>query len=137
VYSARLSPDSKRPNTRINLPRNADKLAIRVNAYSEPKSGQKLYAGYFFIANGGHCADANDVRLLAFRLQDTYAYYLKVQISTPSVENEREYAEASRKLLNELLPELMLCAPDWEELQRSTVAPGSAGTNDKGSKPRP
>ncbi|MCC6322447.1 MAG: exosortase-associated EpsI family protein [Phycisphaerales bacterium] len=134
VFSARLGPDSKAPNTRINLPRNADEIAMRVNAYSEPKSSKKLYAGYFFIANGGHCADANDVRLLAFRLQDTYAYYLKVQVSTTSVENEAEYVSACRGILGELLPEIMLCAPDWVELQRN-IAAGKDPRASGGSRP--
>ncbi len=133
VFSARLGPDSKVPNTRINLPRDADKLSIRVNPYTEPKSNKSLFAGYYFIANGGHCDNAEDVRLLAFQLQDTYAYYLKVQISTSSVETEEEYVAACRKLLSELLPEIMLCAPDWVELQRglSTATGSQAGEKGK------
>lgn len=133
VYSARLGPDSKVPNTRINLPRNADELAIRVNAYAAPRSSTRMFAGYFFIANGGHCADANDVRLLAFRLQDTYAYYLKVQISTTSVQTEEEYAAACGKLLGELLPEIMLCVPDWVELRRSIAAGRDGAGRAKGA----
>lgn len=131
VFSARLGPNSKLPNTRIYLPRHADELAIRVNPFRDPKNNRSLFAGYFFIANGGHCANANEVRELAFRLQDTYAYYLKVQISTSSVGTEEEYVAACRDLLNELLPEIMLCVPDWVELQRSLAARAAASGGSK------
>jgi hypothetical protein len=92
-------------------------MAIRVNPYIQPGSDRRMFAGYFFIANGGHCANAEEVRLLAFSLQDTYAYYLKVQVSTISVSTAEEYTAACRSLLGELLPEIMLCTPDWPELR--------------------
>lgn len=126
IFSARLGPDSRVPNTRVNLPVNADQLTIRVNPYIHAKSNQRLYAGYFFIANGGHCPNAEDVRLLAFKLEDKYAFYLKVQISTASVTTDEQYAEACSSLLSELLPEIMLCVPDWPELERAAQAPGRA-----------
>lgn len=125
VYSARLIPVPGEPGSRarlrrdrVNLPRDADTLAIRVNPYTHPKEKNKLYAGYFFIANGGHCHRAEDVRLLAFRLTDSYAYYLKVQVSSLSVSSEEEFARAAASLLSELLPDIMLCVPDWVEVLR-------------------
>lgn len=123
VYSARLGPDSRRPGSRVRLPRDADELKIRVNPYTDPKQGRKLYAGYFFIANGGHCSDAETVRLLAFRLTDSYAYYLKVQFSSDSVDSTAEFGQAVSSLLGELLPDISLCVPDWVEVLRGNYPP--------------
>ncbi len=123
IYSARLGPDSRKPGSRVRLPRDADEIKIRVNPYTDPKQGRKLYAGYFFIANGGHCSDAETVRLLAFRLTDSYAYYLKVQFSTDSVDSSAEYGRAVSSLLGELLPDIALCVPDWVEVLRGDYPP--------------
>jgi len=114
MWTARL------PSTgsRVHLPRDADKIAMRVNPYTHPKQKEKLYAGYFFIANGGHCDRAEDVRLLAFRLTDSYAYYLKVQVSSQTVQSEEEFARMSGSLVGELLPDIMRCVPDWVEVLR-------------------
>lgn len=123
IYSARLGADSRRPGSRVRLPRNADTLDIRVNPYTDPKQGRTLYAGYFFIANGGHCSDAETVRLLAFRLTDSYAYYLKVQFSSDSVDSTAEFGQAVSSLLGELLPDIALCVPDWVEVLRGNYPP--------------
>lgn len=123
IFSARLGSDSRRPGSRVRLPRDADELRIRVNPYTDPKQGRTLYAGYFFIANGGHCSDAETVRLLAFQLTDSYAYYLKVQFSTDSVTSTEEFGEAVSSLLSELLPDIMLCVPDWVEVLRGDYPP--------------
>jgi hypothetical protein len=123
VFSARLGPTSRAPGVRVRLPRDADKIEFRVNPYNHPGQNRRLYAGYFFIANGGHCQRAEDVRLLAFRLTDSYAYYLKVQFSSASVKDEQEFARACASLLGELLPDIMLCVPDWVDVLRGDYPP--------------
>jgi hypothetical protein len=123
IYSARLGAMSRSPGVRVHLPRDADQIKIRVNPYTHPKAGTKLYAGYFFIANGGHCDSAEDVRLLAFRLTDSYAYYLKVQVSSTTVKSDEEFAAMASSLLGELLPDIMLCVPDWVDVQRGDYPP--------------
>jgi hypothetical protein len=123
VYSARLGPLSRQPGVRVHLPRDADKIQIRVNPYTHPKQSEKLFAGYFFIANGGHCHRAEDVRLLAFRLTDDYAYYLKVQFSSTTVKDEQEFALLTSSLLSELLPDIMLCVPDWVDVLKGDYPP--------------
>lgn len=138
VYSARLGTGSARAGQRVRLPRDADQIRIRVNPFIHPKEERRLFAGYFFIANGGHCDSAEDVRLLAFNLTDSYAYYLKVQVSSVTVKDEQAYAEAAQSLLSELLPDIMLCVPDWVEVLRGNYPPdnprrGAArGATDKG-----
>jgi hypothetical protein len=123
IYTARFGSFSDRSGLRIRLPRDADRIAFRINPYIYPGGKQKLFAGYLFLANGGHCPSAEDVRQLAFRLTDDYAYYLKVQFSTLSVENEEAFTRACASLLSELLPEMMRCVPDWVEVLRGEYPP--------------
>lgn len=101
---------------RVRLPRDPGSIRLRTSAYPVG-DGQELYAGYFFIANGGHTDSANGVRLLAFKLEDDFAYYLKVQFNSSSVASSEELAELASSLLNELFGEIMLCVPDWIEVQ--------------------
>lgn len=133
IYSARLGPMSSQPGLRVRLPRDADRIAFRFNPYTHPKESRKLYAGYFFIANGGHCHRAEDVRLLAFRLTDSYAYYLKVQVSTHTADSEEEFVQAASSLVGELLPDIMRCVPDWVEVLRGDYPPDNPARGKRAS----
>ena len=119
VFTARTSTKwSDSRGQRVRLPAGIENLRIRTSGYSIPRQGN-IYAGYFFIANGGVVASAEDVRLLAFDLKDDYAFYLKVQFN--AVESERigspeDLVAAASDLLEELLPDIMLCVPDWVEV---------------------
>ncbi len=117
IYRVRASDDR-----RVRLPRNADGLAMRISEYTLP-GDRRLFAGYFFIANGGWVSSAEGVRLLAFNLRDDYAYYLKVQVNSASVESAEELAQAAGSLLGELLGDLMLCVPDWVAVQSGEYPP--------------
>ncbi|MCW5776309.1 MAG: exosortase-associated EpsI family protein [Phycisphaeraceae bacterium] len=130
IYRVRAS-DSRR----VRLPRNAEGLSLRVSEYSLP-GDHRLFAGYFFIANGGWVSSAEGVRLLAFNLDDDYAYYLKVQVNSSSAESAEELAAAAASLLGELFGDLMLCVPDWVSVQtgeypadnpRRAGSPGAGG----------
>ncbi|MBX3359623.1 MAG: exosortase [Phycisphaeraceae bacterium] len=123
VYQARTADDpalTDLPSQRINLPFDAKDIRFRITPFMDPESGRKLYAGYFFIANGGTVSSAEGVRELAFNLTDDYAYYLKVQISSSGVASEEELAAAAGSLLSELLPEIMRCTPDWVSVTSGT-----------------
>lgn len=120
VVSAPTSYDSRysqAPGMRVNLPRHAERIGLRTTEFAEPGSGLRMFAGYFFIANGGVATSAEDVRLLAFDLKDEYAYYLKVQVSSVTVSSAEELAEQASDLISQLLPEIMRCVPDWVEVQ--------------------
>jgi len=84
-----------------------------------------VYAGYFFIANGRTTPTPDRVRLLAFDLRERHAYYCKVQltVSTPSAMTQDQFVEYSARFLNELLPDLMRCLPDWREVESSGAPP--------------
>jgi hypothetical protein len=102
---------------------------MRISDFVDPKSDAVSIIGYFFIANNRLTPSANDVRQLAFRLEDDYAYYVKVQFSVsvgPGGGGPRRVATAAdlarvvggpRGFISELLPEVMLCLPDWVQLE--------------------
>lgn len=119
VFTGRLSNAySDAGGQRVHLPFDPMSISLRVTPFKGPGRDRPLYAGYFFIANGGHKANADEVRLLAFDLKDDYAYYLKVQVSSAEVESAAELAQLASSLLGELLPEIMRCVPDWTAVQQ-------------------
>ncbi len=97
-----------------------NEVNLRITDFADPKTGMVIHSGYFFIANGRLASRAEDVRLLAFNLTDDYAYYLKVQVSSPMVKSPQELADAATSLLGEMLPEIMLCVPDWVKVRTGT-----------------
>ncbi len=108
---------SSKPGTMVRLPRDPEKIKIRCTEFKSNEGGSNLYAGYFFIANGRTTPSANDVRLLAFNLKETYAYYLKVQVTSSTVHSKEELAAESARLLDELLGEIMTVVPDWVDVE--------------------
>ncbi len=107
---------------RERLPRDPKDIKIHTMKFVDER-GQDLYAGYFFIANGGCVARAEDVRLLAFDLKSTYAYYLKVQVASADVESQEELAKVAASLLDELFGDIMRCTPDWVEVEEGRYPP--------------
>lgn len=104
------------PNRRIRLPMGIEDAQMRFSAFSVGTGNMVAtsHAGYFFIANGGLSASAEGVRALAFKLDDDYAYYLKVQVQTTDVESPEELRALASSLIGELLPEIMRSVPDWQ-----------------------
>ncbi len=82
---------------------------------SEANVGQRVYAGYFFIANGETMPTPESVRKFAFDLTTRYAYYAKVQfvLAGSSDFDQDDFIEIVSGVLPDLLPELMRCLPDW------------------------
>lgn len=140
IYSVRLSNNpsmSDAPGLRVRLPRGISPehpFSFRASEFINPGKGN-VYAGYFFIANGGTKANANDVRQLAFNLEDDYAYYMKVQVSASGLGSFDEFAAYSGNLLGELIGEIMRCTPDWVRVQQGLYpedregGPDGAGTS--------
>ncbi len=92
---------------------------------SKPKV--RIYAGYFFIANGRTTPTPEGVRASAFNLKTKYAYYAKIQFTmhVPEQMTKGEFAEVVADLAAELLPELMSCLPDWSEVESESAAPAA------------
>lgn len=110
-------------HSRVRLPRGIEDLRMTCTPFRDQSAKATVMAGYFFIANGGVVASANDVRLLAFRLTDDYAYYVKVQFMSSSVESAEELAAIAADMLNDLFPDLMRRLPDWVDVQEGRYPP--------------
>jgi len=121
---SRLSDTSDHPGQYVNMPKGLDALKMQVTKFAAP-NGSTMYAGYFFVANGSVATTANDVRLKAFDLSSKYAYYMKVQISSLTATSESEMVEQAADLLDEVLPELMRCTPDWLAVERGQHPQGA------------
>ncbi|MCW5768100.1 MAG: exosortase-associated EpsI family protein [Phycisphaeraceae bacterium] len=135
IWRARLADDSRftsRPGQSVRLPREPDAMRMRTMGFDIP-GGPRIYAGYFFIANGGHVPTAQDVRLLAFNLTDDYAYYMKVQCTSSTASSAEDLAAMSSELLSELIGEIMLCVPDWVDVQTGRYPADNPKRNGGGS----
>lgn len=127
IYTLRLPyhERSSAPGQRVRLPRGVTPerpLRMRISSFDFP-DGRRLYAGYFFIANGGTAANARQVQALAFDLTSDYAYFLKVQITSSSVGSPEELARHAGSLLDDLLGEILMCVPDWVEVEQGRYPP--------------
>ncbi len=114
---------SREIHRRVRLPRGIENLQLRCTPFQDQEAKVKVFAGYFFIANGGVVSSANDVRLLAFKLQDDYAYYTKVQFLSSTVSSAQELAAVVADMLDDLFPEIMRRVPDWIEVQSGRYPP--------------
>lgn len=100
-------------------------FAVRTTEFRHPKYGDsRIFAGFFFFANGQVTANPLAVRALAFDKTDRYAYYCKVQFTSIGDDDftKDEFADRTSKLLRELLPEIMRCLPDWAEVESRSPA---------------
>lgn len=97
---------------RVRLPMNIEELRLMVTPFIDP-AGNRVYAGYFFVANGSVYASAEDLRLKAIKLQDEYAYFMKVQFTSRDVDSPEGLAAVAGRFLDEALPSLMRRTPDW------------------------
>jgi len=116
LLRGRTSNVSDAPGVRVRMPRDLENLRMNVTRFVDQR-GQKLHAGYFFIANGGIAPRAGDVRSLAFDSRSTHAYYMKVQFTSGAVEDADELAELAGSFLTEILPDLMRRTPDWVDVR--------------------
>ncbi len=115
-------PITGEPNT-VRMP--VGDLRMRASTYrAKEHPDRKLYAGYFFIANGETTPWPEEVRWFAFDHSTRYAYYAKVQCSMYVGEDvdEATFVAAVADLLDELLPELMRCLPDWADIEARSPA---------------
>jgi hypothetical protein len=89
----------------------------------------QLFAGYFFIANGRITPSPDDVRLLAFRPSEKYAYYCKVQFTYgANGMTQDKFVALVAEFLKDFLPELMQKLPDWKDIERQDPHAKPAGS---------
>jgi hypothetical protein len=93
---------------------------IRLTEFQDPKdAGSRIFAGYFFIANGRLTPNPGGVRILAYKPTDKFAYYCKVQFTvTGSSEfGPEQFSEVVTDFFSPMLTDLMRCLPDWVDIQ--------------------
>jgi hypothetical protein len=97
-----------------------EEFQIRTTEFRASKRPtDRIFAGYFFIANGHTTPTPERVRMLAFDLHSRYAYYAKVQftMSAGPDASPADFAALAAGLCDDLLPQLMRCLPDWVDVQ--------------------
>lgn len=102
----------------VRLPQGT--IELRVSGFDrDDQPAIAHYGGFCLIANHHVTAHPAAVRTLAFRPSEQHAYYAKVQLEmtvAASAGPERFVAMAS-DLMHELVPHLMRCLPDWQEVE--------------------
>ena len=100
-------------NVPVRMP--LGEVALRTTEFSDNSNpGAKIFAGYFFVANGGIAVTPGDVKRLAFRASEKRAYYCKVQVlSAGKGIDQDSFVERATEFLDLMLPEIMICLPDW------------------------
>lgn len=108
-------------------------LEIRtVELGSETAPDERIFGGYFFIANGRLTPSPEGVKALAFNPKEKYAYYCKVQFIHFSRTATREtFLELVADHLKHLLPELMRSLPDWSEVERREMVPPATAVSSR------
>ena len=114
-----------RKTEKVALP--LGKMEMTVTAFQDPRHPKATaLGGYLFIANGGVTPSALAVRNLSFKLSDRYAYYCKLQFSAQLPGSPEEvlpkFDTMTAELLEQLLPHLMRCLPDWPAIERGDSA---------------
>ncbi len=108
---------SARPVT-VHLPRGD--FVLRTSSFRDQLNpDRRIWAGYFFIANGKLTPTPAGVRTLAFDPTEEYAYYCKVQFTMIADEDTQRdaFIAAASDLCEQALPQIMRCLPDWPEVE--------------------
>jgi hypothetical protein len=122
-YSTCSYPHPITPSKLITVHMPVGDFELRALEFSDDeRPDERIFGGYFFIANGAITPTPEGVKKLAFRKSDKYAYYCKVQFLTagPDMTSER-FVELVEDLLDPLLPEIMNCLPDWPEVEAAAA----------------
>lgn len=84
-----------------------------------PKGNDQLASNviYFFSANGKYLATPHHVRFQGFDPRDEYSYYCKIEVQVIGVADPQVATERASDLLSAILPEIMACLPDWDDVR--------------------
>ncbi len=126
-----IAPAQLEPS--VHLPQREIK-ATRFTFASPQSPERKQYVLYFFIANGRVLANPDMVRLHGFEPQDRYSYYCKIEIQLFDVPDGDAARRRAASLLSHLLPEVLACLPDWQEVRRGDW-PRPASDNPASARP--
>ncbi|MEM9413872.1 MAG: exosortase/archaeosortase family protein [Planctomycetota bacterium] len=83
---------------------------------ADSENGARVAATYFFIANGQCMASSHKVRF-SFNLRDRYAYYCKVEVRFPGINDPKLLEARAQDFLRDAMPQVMAMLPDWTEVR--------------------
>jgi len=109
-------------------------FSLRVTEFAEDaRPDMRVFAGYFFIANNRMTPSPEGVRRLAFRLDQKYAYYCKIQFTSSGDArfSEERFLALASDLLASLLPELMRSLPDWSDIESASASAAAVRTSER------
>jgi hypothetical protein len=95
------------------------KFELRTTEFSHPRIGDdRVFAGYFFVANGKTTAYPERIRLLAFDRSSQFAYYCKIQFTIRGNNDftTEQFVDIVSSFTSDMLPDIMKCLPDWAEI---------------------
>jgi hypothetical protein len=96
---------------------------LRTTEFESPRQPNfRVYGGYFFVANGRVTPSPGDVKAMAFKPSEKYAYYCKVQFTFGGAQaTPEQFVTLVEDFLKDFLPELMLRLPDWAQVERQNA----------------
>ncbi|MCZ6835801.1 MAG: hypothetical protein O7G85_08510 [Planctomycetota bacterium] len=115
-------------NERIEVTMPIGEFLWRTTQFSDQRQpGLKIFSGYMFVANGRLTPSPDGVRVMAFDLFERSAYYCKIQLTirTKAEFTEQDFVDLSADFLDEILPEVMRCLPDWWAHESAIAASAS------------
>ncbi|MEM7624295.1 MAG: exosortase [Planctomycetota bacterium] len=116
------------PGTTVHLPQRDIDTVLFTYRQDHPNAPIE-HVNYFFAANGKFLASPNEVRLQGFDLRDTHSYYCKIEVLIYGESDPERVRERTTAILDEFLPEILACLPDWQDVKEGrwpTPAPGNA-----------
>ncbi len=78
---------------------------------------------YFFVANGNFLPSPDHVRFGGFSLTDEYSFYCKIEIGVHLVADPELARQRASDFLSEILPQIMACLPDWDDVTEGRWPP--------------
>jgi hypothetical protein len=93
---------------------------LRTTEFEDPEQPNvRIFAGYFFVANGRSVSTPTEVKAFAFDPRERFAYYCKVQFTYGgNGATQEKFVAIVSDFLKDFLPELMQRLPDWAEVER-------------------
>ncbi|MEM8737153.1 MAG: exosortase/archaeosortase family protein [Planctomycetota bacterium] len=104
------------PGTTVTLP-SRDIETVRFTYGPNARTDIDQHVLYFFAANGKFLASPNDVRLHGFDIRDRHSYYCKIEVQVLGETDPDRVTELVTDLLDVMLPEILACLPDWEQVK--------------------
>ncbi|MEX0776314.1 MAG: exosortase/archaeosortase family protein [Phycisphaeraceae bacterium] len=108
------------------------KFPATIVSFADPNDPRQQHnVVYFFSANGKFLATPDLVRLEGFGLRDRYSYYCKIEVMVPGIGDRQEATVVVSDFLSAMMPEILACLPDWQDVLEGRWPPQAAAVATK------